>query len=145
MSDILDRKIAEAMKGEWVRITDSLSDAEVRDSHDFHLVQLSRLTAALDILFPDRPRAGVASIQAAIDIMEELVNETGKLRFAMDANLAAWREAHRQADKLAEVKSQRDEARAIARVLAHAYERDSRPPGEVVRDALAFPVMPEPL
>ena len=145
MSDILDRKIAAMMEGPRVDIAGSLSEAEVRDSYDFQLEQLSRLTSALDILFPDRPRAGVASIQAAIDIMEELVNETGKLRFAMDANLAAWREAHRQADKLAEVKSQRDEARAIARVLAHAYERDSRPPGEVVRDALAFPVMPEPL
>ena len=117
MSDILDRKIAEAMKGEWIRITDALSDAEVRDSHDFHLVQLSRLTAALDILFPDRPRAGVASIQAAIDKLVEL-------------------QAH---------KSQRDEDRALARVLAHAYEHDSRPPAEVVRDALAFPVMPESL
>ena len=145
MSDILDRKIAEAMKGEWIRITGSLSDAEVRDSHDFHLVQLSRLTAALNILFPDRPRAGVASIHAAIDKLEEQRNEIERLTLAMDANLAAWREAHRQADKLAEVKSQRDAARAIARVLAHAYQRDSRPPAEVVRDALAFPVMPEPL
>lgn len=39
--------------------------------------------------------------------------------------------------------NQRDEARALARVLAHAYQRDARPPAEVVRDALAFPIFPE--
>ena len=80
-------------------------------------MQLSRLTVALDILFPDRPRAGVASIQAAIDKLEES------------------RPTRVNATRL----------QALARVLAHAYEHDSRPPAEVVRDALAFPVMPESL
>lgn len=42
---------------------------------------------------------------------------------------------------------ERDTARALARILAHAYEHDSRPPEAVVQEALAFPVhgaAPEP-
>ena len=38
--------------------------------------------------------------------------------------------------------SERDEARATARVLAHAYEHDSRPPDAVVKRALGYPVVP---
>jgi hypothetical protein len=38
--------------------------------------------------------------------------------------------------------SERDSARAIARVLAHAYESDNRPPQNMVRESLAFPVTP---
>ena len=34
----------------------------------------------------------------------------------------------------------RDEARANARILAHAYEHDSRPPPKVVAQAKAYPV-----
>ncbi len=72
MSDILDRKIAAMMEVPRIEISGSLSEAEIRDAYDFQLEQLTRLTAALDILFPDRPRAGVASIQAAIDKLEML-------------------------------------------------------------------------
>jgi hypothetical protein len=39
------------------------------------------------------------------------------------------------------LKKQRDEARALARVLAHAYEHDSRPPLHVVQEALSFPII----
>jgi len=39
------------------------------------------------------------------------------------------------------LKKQRDEARALARILAHAYKQDSRPPSHVVDEALAFPVI----
>lgn len=145
MSDILDRKIAAVLGGPRCDLARSLTEAEVRDAYDFQLEQLSRLTSALDILFPERPRAGVASVQAAIEKLEEQRDEIERLVFAMNANLAAWREAHRQADRLAEIKGQRDEARALARVLAHSYEHDSRPPSEVVRAALAFPIMPEPI
>jgi hypothetical protein len=35
---------------------------------------------------------------------------------------------------------ERDTARAYARILAHSYEHDSRPPSDVVERALAFPV-----
>lgn len=41
---------------------------------------------------------------------------------------------------MAELKSERGNARAIARVLAHAYETDSRPPPSMVREAMAFEV-----
>ena len=41
-----------------------------------------------------------------------------------------------------ELEDQRDEARALARVLAHAYKRDARPPGDVVEQALAYPAVP---
>lgn len=71
MSDILDRKIAAAMSGPRVEIASSMTEAEVRDAYDFQLEQLTRLTSALDILFPDRPRAGVGSIDAAIGFLEE--------------------------------------------------------------------------
>jgi hypothetical protein len=37
---------------------------------------------------------------------------------------------------------ERDEARATARVLAHAYTTDNRPPGDLVKQALAYPVRP---
>lgn len=84
MSDILDRKIAAAMTGPRVEIAGSMSEGEVRDSYDFQLEQLTRLTTALDILFPERPRAGVASIQAAIEKLEELVEQTVHLRSARD-------------------------------------------------------------
>lgn len=35
---------------------------------------------------------------------------------------------------------ERDNARAIARVLAHAYRTDNRPPSHMVTEALAYPV-----
>lgn len=41
-----------------------------------------------------------------------------------------------------ELEDQRDEARATARVLAHAYTHDSLPPRKVVDRALAYPVEP---
>jgi hypothetical protein len=37
---------------------------------------------------------------------------------------------------------ERDTSRADARILAHAYEHDSRPPADVVKRALAYPVKP---
>jgi hypothetical protein len=47
-------------------------------------------------------------------------------------------------DKLTDVTEhllqERDEARTHARVLAHAYEHDARPPADVVKAALAHPV-----
>ena len=35
---------------------------------------------------------------------------------------------------------ERDQARADARILAHAYQHDSRPPADVVARARAYPV-----
>lgn len=84
MSDILDRKIAAAMNDQRIDIARTMSEGEVRDSYDFQLEQLTRLTTALDILFPERPRAGVASIQAAIEKLEELSDQANSLRVARD-------------------------------------------------------------
>lgn len=42
--------------------------------------------------------------------------------------------------KLPRLLEERDEARATAKVLAHAYETDSRPPPKTVARALAYPV-----
>lgn len=47
------------------------------------------------------------------------------------------------AQEVVALANERDEARAVARVLAHAYKRDSMPPLAVVREAMAFPVRPE--
>lgn len=41
-----------------------------------------------------------------------------------------------------ELRVERDNARAIARVLAHSYTHDSRPPQRMVDEALAFPARP---
>lgn len=41
--------------------------------------------------------------------------------------------------------AERDEARATARVLAHAYETDNRPLPSVVKKALAYPVTETPM
>ena len=45
--------------------------------------------------------------------------------------------------KLAAVTAARDEARYNAKILAHAYEHDSRPPARVVAQASAYPARPE--
>jgi hypothetical protein len=43
---------------------------------------------------------------------------------------------------MAQIRRERDEARACARVLAHAYTTDNRPPARVVEQALAYPEKP---
>jgi hypothetical protein len=45
-------------------------------------------------------------------------------------------------DRVKQLREQRDEARAHARVLAHSYENDSLPPAKVVIASLAYPVSP---
>lgn len=53
-----------------------------------------------------------------------------------------WNTPDEAAAAIRVVLEQRDEARATARVLAHAYENDNRPPGFVVERALGYPVVP---
>lgn len=48
-----------------------------------------------------------------------------------------WSERNR------ELVAERDEARGVARILAHAYETDNRPPDQAVSLALAYPVWPD--
>jgi hypothetical protein len=57
----------------------------------------------------------------------------------LDMFAPGWRE---EVSELAILRRDRDQARADARVLAHAYEQDSRPPADVVKRALAYPVRP---
>jgi hypothetical protein len=45
-------------------------------------------------------------------------------------------------DEIALLTHERDNARADARELAHAYTTDNRPRAEVVARALAYPVLP---
>lgn len=45
-------------------------------------------------------------------------------------------------EDMARLVRERDEARADARVLAHAYSTDNRPPADVVARALAYPASP---
>ncbi len=42
------------------------------------------------------------------------------------------------------LREDRSNARGIARVLAHAYKTDNRPPPHMIKEALAFPVRDEP-
>jgi len=46
-------------------------------------------------------------------------------------------------DHLARLKMERDNARAIARILAHSYVTDNRPPKGMAEEALKFPVLPQ--
>jgi len=39
------------------------------------------------------------------------------------------------------METERDEARGNARILAHCYQTDNRPPAQVVKESLAYPVM----
>lgn len=43
-------------------------------------------------------------------------------------------------EQVAALTVERDNARANARILAHSYTHDSRPPRRVVDEALAYPV-----
>ena len=43
-------------------------------------------------------------------------------------------------DRVEALEVERDNARADARVLAHAYVYDTRPPADIVKRALAYPV-----
>lgn len=47
------------------------------------------------------------------------------------------------AERAARLEEERDEARGHARVLAHAYQVDCRPPGKTVKAALEYPVIPD--
>jgi hypothetical protein len=44
----------------------------------------------------------------------------------------------------AEARAERDDARGLARILAHAWRHDACPPEHVVSQALRFPVRPAP-
>lgn len=53
-----------------------------------------------------------------------------------------YRHIQRIQKKIEKAERERDSARAIARVLAHSYTHDSRPPQHMVDEALNYPVKP---
>lgn len=55
----------------------------------------------------------------------------------------AKRGAPPQTESRAQLEAERDEARACARVLVHAFCNNNRPPDDVVNRALAYPVSPK--
>lgn len=70
-SDILTRQIAREMAGPRIDISGSLTEAEIRESYEFQLENLTRLTAAIGILFPDAQQPGEGTIDCAIRLLEE--------------------------------------------------------------------------
>lgn len=53
-----------------------------------------------------------------------------------------FKHCQRMQNKIDKLTRERDDSRAIARVLAHSYTHDSRPPQSMVDEALEFPVTP---
>ena len=95
-----------------------------------------------------------AFIAAARTAVPDLIDEVERLRAKLDAvangdfeawcdKLVASRVANAQ-HAYDRVVAERDNARANARILAHSYTHDSRPPQHVVDEALAYPARPEP-
>lgn len=87
------------------------------------------------------------AIARAEDLLARAVATRGiaqEYREALAALLPlARRNAPPQTESNAELARDRDEARACARVLAHAYTTDNGPPAQLVEQALAYPVIPE--
>ena len=52
----------------------------------------------------------------------------------------ADRYLHALEKKCKTLEAERDEARSYARLLAHAYEHDVRPPSNVVKKSLLYPL-----
>lgn len=66
---------------------------------------------------------------------------TGRtLRFYASKSVSAILAALQRVQRAMQV--ERDNARANASILAHAYETDNRPPGAVVQESLAYPRHP---
>ena len=70
MSDILEKQIARAMQGEKIDLEGAMTEQEVRDAYNVALYNISRLSAALDILFPGELRVAEGSIDCAIRLLE---------------------------------------------------------------------------
>lgn len=80
----------------------------------------------------------------ATRILQKLLAERGPLALMIvQADLDKIEAVRAQAaDAYERAIVERDEARAAARTLAHAYEHSSRPPAETVARSLAYPVRP---
>lgn len=99
-----------------------------------HDLTLSVAKEAMDRI--EEREATIARInrraQAAESAARENVEACRRQGASFGRGLANW--------YAAKMREERDAARAVARVLAHAWRHDSRPPDEVVREAEAYPV-----
>ena len=102
-------------------------EASAEDTDASLLTIRAKAIAALEK--SERATVEVTALQAERDALAE------RLAIAETREAMALRQ-------VADVTNERGSARAIARVLAHAYESDNRPPQNMVREALAFPVTP---
>jgi len=84
VSDILDRRIADELRGPRIDLVSGMTVDELRAGLDFQLSQLSRLTAALAVLYPHDRRPGEGSIDRAIRILEN-VRDAEAMRERMEA------------------------------------------------------------
>jgi hypothetical protein len=75
-----------------------------------------------------------------VDLLDVLKDRMSSA--VVDAVKDRIRSAQAFQQRLEVAERERDEARAHARVLAHSYAHDSRPPRAVVDAALAYPVRP---
>lgn len=88
--------------------------------------------------------AHVSRVRAA-EAAEEMVRWNGGVvprlvPLVERAALDAWRTDAANANaEIVRLRAERDEARAVARELAVAHERDARPTGRAVRAALKYP------
>lgn len=64
------------------------------------------------------------------------------LKTAEDVDEIIWT-ANRAITLLELLRIERDAARYNARILAHSYEHDTRPPSRVVATSLDYPITPE--
>lgn len=72
MSDVLNRRIDDMMRsGEWIDIVAMANEDECRDGLRHQLVQLTRLTTALNLLYPDDVVPGEGSVDRAIRLLEQ--------------------------------------------------------------------------
>lgn len=69
MSDILDRRIDKELSGPRIGVAAVFGD-NLLGHLEAQLERLSRLTAAIDLLYPGEQRAGEGSIDCAIRLLE---------------------------------------------------------------------------
>lgn len=112
VSDLLDKRIAREMTGARIDFASQLTEAEARDSYEFMLEQITRLSTAMNILYPGSAQPGEGAVARAIRLLETNV-------VASDA-MATIRES--------EVT---EETRAAARQLYNAYASNEIDPASL--------------
>jgi hypothetical protein len=87
----------------------------------------------------------VATLEADAEVSRDQCNRLIECAHDATARLDSCRQKVTVDGELIEsLRRDLQSARSIARVLAHSYEHDSRPPQHMVDEALAFPVSESP-